>query len=140
MNRSDASPLCRALRLVGEHGERLDVFAAGPEDLDEILRDLDKARRLLLAARATFAPTGCQRHPGGPVDPTAGGRCLLCTQYERTGRMTLQTGALEEATLGEICAFIGEHGQEAAETRFGPRAVARAVLHCRNDPELRESA
>lgn len=140
MSRSDASPLCRALRLVGEHGERLDAFAAGPEDLDEILRDLDQARRLLIAARAAFSRTGCRQHPAGPVDPTADGRCLLCTQYERTGRITLQAGAREEASIGEICAFIGEHGQEAAETRFGPRAVARAVLHCRKDPDLRESA
>lgn len=139
MKRPDAVHLGRALRLVGEHGERLEAFDPGPEQLDEILRDLDAARRLLVAARASFSRTGCQRHPAGPVDPT-NGRCLLCTQYERAGRITLQAGALEEASVAEICAVISEHGQEAAENRFGPRAVARAVLHCRKDTDLRESA
>lgn len=133
MNRSETIKLAGALRGLSQHGDRLEAFAVAPEQLDEILGDLDRARRLLLAARATFAPTGCRQHPGGPVDPTSGGRCLLCTQYERAGRITEQAGALEEASLSEICAAIEEHGQEAAEVRFGPRAVARAVLHCRKD-------
>lgn len=140
MNRNDAVQLGRALRLVGEHGDRVEAFDHGPEQLDEVLRDLDAARRLLVAARASHSRTGCRQHPTGPVDPTNGGRCLLCTQYERTGRITLQAGALEEASLAEICAVIAEQGQEAAEARFGPRAVARAVLHCRKDTDLRESA
>lgn len=131
MNRSEASDLGRALRNLGEHGDRLALMIATPEQLDEVLRDLDKARRLLLAARAAFGPTGCRLHPAGPVDPAAGDRCLLCAQHERAGRITAQASAIEEASLAVICAVIAEEGQEAAEARFGPRAVARAVLHCR---------
>lgn len=133
MNRSEATDLGRALHVLGEHGDRLALLVSTPEQLDEILQDLDRARRLLLTARASFGPTGCRLHPAGPVDPAAGGRCLLCAQNERAGRIAEQASALEEGTVPEICAAIAEHGQEAAENRFGPRAVARALLHCRRD-------
>lgn len=125
-----------ALHALSEHGDRLALLVATREQLDEILTDLDQTRRLLLTARASFGPTGCRQHPGGPVDPAAAGRCLLCAQNERAGRITAEASALEEASRSEICAVIAGQGQEAAEARFGPRAVARAVLHCRNTPEL----
>lgn len=129
---TDAPPdLLQALRAMCEHGDRLALLVATPEQLDEILTDLDRARRLLLTARASFGPTGCRLHPAGPVDPAAGGRCLLCAQHERAGRISEQASALEEATVSEICTAIAEQGQEAAENRFGPRAVARAIVHCR---------
>lgn len=131
MNRSEASDLGRALHVLGEHGDRLALLVSTPEQLDEILTDLDRARRLLLTARASFGPTGCRLHPTGPVDPAAGGRCLLCAQNERAGRIAEQASAIEEATVSEICTAIAEQGQEAAENRFGPRAVARAIVHCR---------
>lgn len=130
--------LACALRALGEHGDRLTVFALAPEQLDEILRELDTARRLLLAVRAAQGPTGCARHPHAPADPTSGGACLLCTTNRRTGQAAQPT---EVAPVADICRAVRTEGRDAAIARFGGRAVARAVNACRNDPAfLEESA
>ncbi|MGJ3558996.1 hypothetical protein ACR6C2_08445 [Streptomyces sp. INA 01156] len=78
--------LGRALRDLGEHGDRLTAFAASPEQLDEIGADLDRVRRLLADARAELGPSGCRVHPGAPPDPEAGGACLFCATNRRRGQ------------------------------------------------------
>lgn len=138
MSTSEVTDLGRALRALGEHGERLEAFAATREQLDEILVALDATRKRLQAVRATFGPSGCSLHPNVPVDPAAGGRCLLCAQHQRAG----QNAAPEvvTGTVAEICQYIDEHGQPAAEERFGAPAVTRAVIHCRKYQPMRETA
>lgn len=141
MTHPEVIGLGRALRLLGEHGERLSAFAAAPEQLEEILSDLDAARQLLLAVRASLGPTGCQQHPGAPLDPTAGGVCWLCAQNQRRGQGVPLQAVVEEAPTSVICQTVIREGHEVAVARFGPRAVTRAILTCRNDPEfLEESA
>lgn len=132
--------LGRALRALGEHGDRLTLFAASPEQLDEIGRDLDGARRLLAAVRAEQGLTGCRQHPAGPVDLAAGGGCLLCSTARRRGQLPVQGAAPAEVPLTEICREVAEHGQEAAVLRHGARTVTRALLHCRNEPDLTEES
>jgi hypothetical protein len=135
----DTTDLADALRVLGEHGDRLALFATAPDQLDEILTDLDQARRLLLAARAALGPSGCRFHPAVPVDPAAGGACLICAQHQRAGQLAEQAGALEAASVADICAAVAAEGWPAAEARYGPQAVARAVLLCRKDTDLRDS-
>lgn len=139
---TDTTPdLGRALRDLGEHGDRLTVFAAAPEQLDDIGRDLDRARRLLAAVRAEQGLTGCRQHPAGPVDTEAGGGCLLCATARRRGQLPQQEPATAAATVTEICEQVAAHGQEEAVRRYGPRAVTRALLHCQPDPDqTKESA
>ena len=140
MTRSEVTDLGYALRALGEHGDRLLMFAVSREQLDEVLAAIDGARRRLLAVRASLGPSGCPRHPQVPVDPTAGGECLLCAQNRRRGRIAA-AAAPEQAPTAVICRAIVRDGHDAAVRRFGARAVTRAILQCRNDPEfLGESA
>ena len=130
----------RALRALGEHGERIAAFDPGPEDLDEIRDDLAKAHRALTRARAVVGDSGCQVHPGGPVDTEAGGGCLLCATNRRRGQIPGQPAA-DNVPTSEICRAIVEQGHQAAVAAYGARAVTRAIVTCRNDPEfLEESA
>ncbi|MEW2568403.1 hypothetical protein [Streptomyces sp. NPDC047070] len=140
MKTPEVPDLGHALRALGEAGDRLLAFEVSREQLDELLADLDAARKTLLAVRAGLGPSGCRRHPHVPLDPTTGGECLLCAQNRRRGLTT--AAAVEEAPLSVICQAIVTDGHEAAVARFGARAVTRAILHCRNDPEflLEESA
>lgn len=141
MNRPEATDLGRALRSLGEHGDRLELFAATREQLDEILRDMDAVRRMLLAVRAHLGPSGCRQHPQMPVDPTTDGECLLCVQNRRRGQGVPLQAVVEEAPTSVICQTVIREGHEVAVARFGPRAVTRAILTCRNDPDfLEESA
>ncbi|WP_328434520.1 hypothetical protein [Streptomyces sp. NBC_00425] len=134
-----STELGSALRALGEHGERLLAFAAAPEQLDEIGEGLDRARRLLTDARAELGPSGCRLHPTAPVDPAAGGGCLFCATNRRRGLAA--AAVVEEAPTSVICRAVVEQGHEAAVARYGARAVTRAILTCRNNPEfLEESA
>ena len=131
--------LGRALRALGEHGDRLILFAAAPEQLDEISRDLDGARRLLAAVRAEQGLTGCRQHPSGPVDQAEGG-CLLCATARRRGQLPEQPAGPAVAPLTAICREVAEHGHDEAVQRHGARAVARALLHCRNTTDPTEES
>lgn len=134
MTHPDAADLGRALSALAEHGDQLILFAATREQLDEVLRDMDAARRLLLAVRAGLGPYGCPQHPQVPVDPAADGECLFCAQNRRRGQAA--DAVVEEATTSVICAAIVADGHEAAVARFGARAVTRAIVHCRKDPNF----
>lgn len=131
--------LGRALRALAEHGDRLTVFAASPEQLDEIGRDLDQARRLLAAARAEQGLTRCAQHPGGPVDTEAGG-CLLCATARRRGQLPEQPTTTPAVPLTDVCREVAVNGQDAAVRRYGPVTVTRALLHCRHDTYLTEES
>jgi len=127
--------LGRVLRVLGEHGDRLAVFEAAPEQLDEIGQDLDRARRLLAGVRAELAPAGCRQHPGAPVDPTTGGGCLFCATNRRRGQIPDQTPTVPVVLpLDEICEAVAEFGHDEAVRRYGARTVARALLRCRPAP------
>lgn len=138
MKTPTVTDLAVALRGLGEHGDRLLLMHATCEQLDEVLAELDSARRALLGVRATLGPSGCRVHPNAPVDPAAGGECLLCSQNRRRGVTT--AAAVEEAPVPVICRAIVTDGHDAAVARFGARAVARAIVHCRNDPEFPEGS
>ncbi|MXM66755.1 hypothetical protein GR925_25820 [Streptomyces sp. HUCO-GS316] len=130
-----------ALRALGEHGDRIAAFDPGPEDLDEIGAGLTRAHKALTAARGLVGRTGCPVHPSAPVDPAAGGGCLLCETARRRGQLPQQEPATAAATVAEICEQVAAHGQEEAVRRYGPRAVTRALLHCQPDPDqTKESA
>ncbi|MFD0209184.1 hypothetical protein ACFVH9_08600 [Streptomyces hirsutus] len=132
--------LGRALRDLGEHGERLTAFAASPEQLDEIGADLDRVRRLLADARAELGPSGCRMHPGAPSDPTAGGACLFCATNRRRGQVPGAAPVVEAVPLEQVARVVAELGQEAAAERFGARVVARALLRCRNELVLTQES
>lgn len=131
--------LAGALRTLGAHGDRLTLFAASPEQLEEIAQDLERARRLLAAVRAEQGLTGCRQHPAGPVDGASGG-CLLCATARRRGQLPEQPAGPAVATLTDICREVSEHGHDEAVLRHGARAVTRALLHCRNTDPTEESA
>ncbi|KQW13582.1 hypothetical protein [Streptomyces sp. Root369] len=129
-----------ALRALGEHGEHLSVFAAAPEQLDEIGEGLDQARRLLADVRAELAPSGCRIHPSAPPDPASGAACLFCATSRRRGQMSVPGPVTVADSLDEICQFAAEHGHDEAVRRYGARAVTRALLRCRFDPMLTEES
>ncbi|MFB7115190.1 hypothetical protein [Streptomyces sp. NPDC056291] len=130
--------LGEALRALGERGEHLIALQPAPEDLDEIRGDLDAARRLLVAARASLA-RGCAQHPGAPTDPTAGGACLLCATNRR--RDEAEGGIVAQAVpLETVARAVADLGQEEAVRRFGARTVTRALLRCRNDLVLTQES
>lgn len=131
--------LAGALRTLGGHGDRLTIFAASPEQLEEIAQDLDRARRLLAAVRAEQGLTGCRQHPAGPVDHADGG-CLLCSTARRRGQLLPQPEAPAVTPLTDICREVAQHGHDEAVLRHGARAVARALLHCRNTTDLTEES
>ncbi|WP_225828771.1 hypothetical protein [Streptomyces naphthomycinicus] len=87
MNHAQLIALGRALRLTGEHGQRLENAAA--TDVSEIRNDLQRALTLVDDAIQTAKPTTrCLDHPSGPVDPDAADLCLLCETRRRAGLRT----------------------------------------------------
>lgn len=132
------SDLGNALRALGAHGDHLTLFAAAPEQLDEIGQDLERARRLLADVRAEQGLTGCRQHPAGPTDPENGGGCLLCATNRRRGQLPAQPATDTPAPVADICREVAEHGQTAAIRRYGPLPVVRALRHCPNNPDLTE--
>lgn len=140
MNHHPVTELAGALRALGEHGDRLTLFQPAIEDLDTVRAELGRAHRLLAVARASLGPV-CQIHPDAPPDPTVEGGCMFCVQNQRRGQAARQPAGSEVAPVSVICRSIVEEGHEAAVRRFGARAVTRAIVTCRNDPEfLEESA
>ncbi|MDQ1013518.1 hypothetical protein [Streptomyces afghaniensis] len=88
MNHAQLIALGRALRVAGEHGQRLDDNAAAL-NTEEIRQDLERAFALLEEAVSTPKPTTrCPEHPNGPVDPDAFDGCLLCETRRRSGPLT----------------------------------------------------
>ncbi|MYX33441.1 MULTISPECIES: hypothetical protein [unclassified Streptomyces] len=65
MNRTVIRDLGRALRVLGEHGDRITPTEATTELLDEIAEDLFRARRLLAEADRPRPTTNCREHPNG---------------------------------------------------------------------------
>ncbi|MFJ6561987.1 hypothetical protein ACIQMV_19425 [Streptomyces sp. NPDC091412] len=131
--------LGEALRALGERGEHLIALQPAPEDLDEIRGDLDAARRLLVAARASLA-RGCAQHPGAPTDPTAGGACLLCATNRRRGVADGGGIVAQAVPLETVARAVADLGQDEAVRRFGARTVTRALLRCRNDLVLTQES
>ncbi|MYR58880.1 hypothetical protein GTY54_22440, partial [Streptomyces sp. SID625] len=108
-----------ALRALGEHGDRLTVFEAAPEQLDEIGADLDRARRLLADVRAEQSPAGCRVHPSAPRDPATGEACLFCATNRRRGQTPGETATVTAAVpLEQVCRAVAELGHEEAVRRF----------------------
>lgn len=86
MNHAQLKALGRALRVAGEHGQRLtDDGALAPTD--EVRQDLERAMDMVNEALSTPKPTTrCLEHPTGPVDPEAADLCLLCETRRRSGQ------------------------------------------------------
>ncbi len=79
MNHAQLVALGRALRLSGEHGQRLEDAAAAT-DVSEIRSDLQRALTLVDDAIQTAKPPmRCPEHPSGPVDPTHP-TCACCAR------------------------------------------------------------
>ncbi|MEV5176662.1 hypothetical protein AB0L10_37550 [Streptomyces flaveolus] len=88
MNHAQLVALGRALRLTGEHGQRLQDAAAAT-DVSEIRSDLQRALTLVDDAIQTAKPTTrCPEHPSSLVDPDAADLCLLCETRRRAGLRT----------------------------------------------------
>ncbi|MEU1815197.1 hypothetical protein ABZ543_08360 [Streptomyces roseifaciens] len=127
MNPDFLPPLAGSLRALGAFAARHEVTDA---TLVEIAAELDRARVLVASARGAHRANRCARHPGGPVDPTADNGCLLCGTSRRRPARPMPDGV----TPGEVLRFAEEHGHQAAEERFGGRALARAVAAGRGQP------
>ncbi|MFH8342992.1 hypothetical protein [Streptomyces sp. AM6-12] len=88
MNHAQLIALGRALRVAGEHGQRLTASTDGEAVLntEELRQDLERALHLLDETITTpKAITRCPEHPSGPVDPDAADLCLLCETRRRAG-------------------------------------------------------
>ncbi|MEW1719330.1 hypothetical protein [Streptomyces sp. NPDC093109] len=86
MNHAESITLGRAMRLVGEHGDRLTAETTEGQ-LHEIRADIKRALALLDASVTTVKPTTrCPEHPAGPVDESAPDLCLLCETRRRSAR------------------------------------------------------
>lgn len=120
MNPDFLPPLNASLRTLGEIAARHEV---NDSTLAAIAKELDRARALVASARGNARANKCQRHPGGPVDPTVSNGCLLCGPGERRPASPPPDGV----TAAEVLRFADEHGHRAAAARFGGRALARAV-------------
>lgn len=120
MNPNVLPPLAASLRKLGNFANRHEVNDA---TLAAVAVELDRARALVAQARGSQRANRCQRHPGGPVDPTATNGCLLCGAQQRRPAAPPPEGV----TPAEVLHFAEQHGHRAAAARFGGRALARAV-------------
>lgn len=120
MNPDYLPPLNASLRTLGDIAARHDV---NDSTLAEIAAELDRARVLVASARGQLRANSCAQHIGGPVDPTAVNGCLLCGNQTRRPASPVP----RDVTPGEVLAFAHDHGNEAAEARYGGRALARAL-------------
>jgi hypothetical protein len=88
VNPESVPSLGRALRVLGEHGERISADYT-EDDLDELAADLARARTLLSEATGPRPLTSCLEHPFGAVDPEQPvpdgqpGVCLICVMRRR---------------------------------------------------------
>lgn len=80
----------RALRVLGEWGERMDAgLLADGDAVAELRADLDRVTELLDGACAPAPVTSCAEHPYGAVDPEQPvprgmpGVCLICEMRRR---------------------------------------------------------
>ncbi|MFF7191413.1 hypothetical protein ACFZAR_40915 [Streptomyces sp. NPDC008222] len=72
------------------------------EAIADALWDVFVTARNLAPVRS---PTGCARHPGGPVDteaPEGWGRCLLCNRNRRIGRPSVKKATNASTSLWAI--------------------------------------
>lgn len=123
MNRTVIRELAAALRALGQHGEHLDPIEVTPEQLGRISEAMATARRLLAQADTAPATTRCARHPRGPVEPGTTDGCLLC----RVARPAASRAPSQPVNLKEVRAFVQEHGEAAATSRYGGPLTARAL-------------
>lgn len=88
MNPESVPALGRALRVLGEHGERIHP-GYSEEEIDELAADMARARTLLHQATGPTPVTSCPEHPFGAVDPEQPvppgqpGVCLICVMRSR---------------------------------------------------------
>jgi hypothetical protein len=120
MNPNALPALAASLRKLGDFANRHEV---NDSTLGAVAAELERARALLGQARGNQRANRCQRHPGGPVDPTATNGCLLCGTQQRRPAPPPPEGV----TPAQVLHFAEEHGHRAAAARFGGRALARAV-------------
>ncbi|MDX3587545.1 hypothetical protein [Streptomyces europaeiscabiei] len=106
MNHAQLSALGRALRVAGEHGQRLeDDNTLAPTD--EVRRDLERAMDMLNEALSTAKPTTrCPEHPTGPVDPDAADLCLLCETRRRSGQRSSSRPRVDGTAPDEAAAHV----------------------------------
>lgn len=127
-----------SLRRLCEYGTRQEVT---DETLAAVAAELEKARAAVAGARGQRRANRCTRHPGGPVDPTAGNGCLLCgTAQRRTQTTPNPAPVTRTVTLAEICQDVADHGHDEAVRQHGARMVTRALIHCHPDPNLTEES
>ncbi|MDX3239765.1 hypothetical protein PV392_29585 [Streptomyces sp. ME03-5709C] len=120
MNRTVIRDLGGALRVLGEHGDRISPTTSTREELDEIAEDLFRARRFLAEADRPRPTTNCPEHPHGPVEPETDGECLLCGIRRARGNAPITPPHI-------VLAAYDKHGGDEAVRRFGPAAVAQAL-------------
>ncbi|MCX3061469.1 hypothetical protein [Streptomyces beihaiensis] len=100
MNHAQLTALGRALRVLGEHGEKLT--ADTPDDtLHEVRGDLMRALDQLAEAVSGQKPTTrCKEHPYGPVEESAPDLCLFCETRRRKARRSQISGDRGGAAAG----------------------------------------
>ncbi|MEU6160064.1 hypothetical protein [Streptomyces sp. NPDC047130] len=124
MNHAQLTALGRALRVLGEHGEKITSDTPDSQ-LHELKGDLRRAMELLEETVTTAAPaTRCPEHPNGPVDRSAPDLCLLCETRRRSGRRArLSGGPVPDRPAEPVPSRYGMHGDRPQpQQRWLPEA------------------
>lgn len=138
MDHTQFKQVGRALRLLGEHTDRLE--AGVTENLDLDLRvDLERAlAQLDEAVTAPPATTRCKEHPRGPVDMEARDLCLMCEMRRRSGIRSAPRRPVEEDEenkAGRVqSAYRKREATPEAVTRWIPEMWDGAVWHACGAP------
>ncbi|MCX5326353.1 hypothetical protein [Streptomyces sp. NBC_00120] len=121
MNPDYLPAIGQALRNIAAFAARNEVHDATLAELED---ELHRAHQLVKQAQGKRVPANrCTRHPNGPVDEDAENGCLICGTANRRPAKPMPEGV----EPGEVLRFLEEHGPDAATTRYGGRAVTRAL-------------